>query len=404
MSETQSTRSNKKSLIVVGASAILTPMAISYATGLWVITALSVGFLFGFFLQKGDLCGAAGCSEVLVFKSWDKLFGIWVCIITCMAGFACLDLFGWITLNPRPLYWVNDIVGGLIFGTGSVLAGGCITGALYKSGTGNLNSLTAIIGMPIGLLPVWCGFFNPAYRWMTRFEIKAKNGGPFTLSSLTGISYQALTLTFLLLTLLAILLFRRRKKPGAFLKKTMSFPLAGSWKHWKSGLAIGILAVPAYLCAARSGYNYPHGTTGGLSSAIMLATQKNPPVIWTDDLVVTLKALKRNSDDPEHRSRPIVLWIILLWAGLIPGSWVSARLSGQARFRPKPRSQILTAFIGGILLGLGAGLADGCFYGNVVSGWALMSVGGIFFGFAMLLSNWVTTYFYLMGGRAWRTK
>ncbi|MEJ2244795.1 MAG: YeeE/YedE thiosulfate transporter family protein [Acidobacteriota bacterium] len=398
------TRINKKPLIVVSTSALLITIGISAATGLWVIMALPIGFLFGFFLQKGDLCGAAGCSEVLVFRSWDKLYGIWICIITCMAGVACLDFFGWITLNPRPLYWVNNIVGGLIFGAGSVLAGGCITGCLYKSGTGNLNSLAAIFGMPIGLLSVWCGFFNPAYTWMTDFEIKANNGGPFTLTSLTGISYRILTLIFLILTLLAVLFFARRKRPDASAKRALSFPLAGSWKHWKSGIAIGILAVPAYLCAARSGYNYPHGTTGGLSSAILLVSDKNPPVIWTNDLLVTLKTLKKISDEPGHRSRPIILWIILLWAGLIPGSWVSARFSGQAKFLPKPRSQILAAFAGGILLGLGAGLADGCFYGNVVSGWALMSVGGIFFGFSMLLSNWVTTYWYLMGGGIWRTK
>lgn len=401
----QSAQTNKKLLIVISTFALLISIGISAVAGLWVIMALPIGFLFGFFLQKGDLCGAAGCSEVLAFRSWDKLYGIWICIITCMAGFACLDLFGWITLNPRPLHWVNCIIGGLIFGAGSVLAGGCITGALYKSGTGNLNSLAAIFGMPIGLLSVWCGFLNPTYTWMSGFEIKAKNGGPFTLTSLTGISYQMVASILLILSFLAILLFFRRKRPDAPLKSTLSFPLTRSWKHWKSGIAIGILAVPAYLCAARSGYNYPHGTTGGLSSAILLATEKNPHVIWTDDLLVTIRALKRDSDEPAHRSRPIILWIILLWAGLIPGSWVSARLSGQAKFLPKPRSQILTAFAGGILLGLGAGLADGCFYGNVVSGWALMSVGGVVFGFAMLLSNWVTTYFYLMGGGGiWRTK
>jgi len=402
--EMQNTQINNKPQIIICASALVTSIGISVATGLWVIMALPIGFLFGFFLQKGDLCGAAGCSEVLVFRSWDKLYGIWICIITCMAGFACLDLFGWITLSPRPLYWVNNIVGGLIFGAGSVLAGGCITGALYKSGTGNLNSLAAILGMPIGLLSVWCGFFNPAYTWMTGFEIKAKNGGPLTLTSLTGLSYQLLTSIILILTFLAIFLFFRRKRPDASQARALSFPLTRSWKYWKSGIAIGILAVPAYLCAARSGYNYPHGTTGGLSSTILLVTDKNPPVIWTDDLSVTLKALARKSDEPTHRSRPIFLWIILLWAGLIPGSWVSARLSGQARFLPKPRSQIWIAFAGGILLGLGAGLADGCFYGNVVSGWALMSVGGVFFGFAMFLSNWVTTWFYLMGGSILRTK
>ena len=34
----------------------------------WVLAAIPIGFLFGFFLQKGDLCGSSAFSEVLVMK------------------------------------------------------------------------------------------------------------------------------------------------------------------------------------------------------------------------------------------------------------------------------------------------------------------------------------------------
>lgn len=36
--------------------------------------------------------------------------------------------------------------------------------------------------------------------------------------------------------------------------------------------------------------------------------------------------------------------------------------------------------------------------GNIMSGWALMSIGTVLFGVVVVLANWVTTYFYLMGG------
>ena len=42
---------------------------------LWVLTAIPIGFLFGFFLQKGDLCGASAFSEVLLLKDWKKDLG-----------------------------------------------------------------------------------------------------------------------------------------------------------------------------------------------------------------------------------------------------------------------------------------------------------------------------------------
>ena len=50
--------------------------------GAVVLTAIPIGFLFGFFLQKGDLCGASAFSEVLLMKDWRKIYGLWVCIVT----------------------------------------------------------------------------------------------------------------------------------------------------------------------------------------------------------------------------------------------------------------------------------------------------------------------------------
>jgi len=65
---------------------------------------------------------------------------------------------------------------------------------------------------------------------------------------------------------------------------------------------------------------------------------------------------------------------------------------------PRPPDQTVIAFLGGILLGTGAAIAGGCVVGNIMSGLALMSVGNIIFAVTVLLANWATTYFYLMGG------
>ena len=112
-------------IYVIASAAILCAATIAaVATRLWVLTAIPIGFLFGFFLQKGDLCGASAFSEVLLMKDWRKVWGLWVAIVTAMVGFAVLDLLGWITLNPKPLIWMNLLVGGAIFGAGTVLAGG----------------------------------------------------------------------------------------------------------------------------------------------------------------------------------------------------------------------------------------------------------------------------------------
>jgi hypothetical protein len=48
-------------------------------------------------------------------------------------------------------------------------------------------------------------------------------------------------------------------------------------------------------------------------------------------------------------------------------------------------------------VGSGAALATGCVVGNIMSGWALLSIGTFLFGIVTILANWATTYVYLMG-------
>jgi hypothetical protein len=52
---------------------------------------------------------------------------------------------------------------------------------------------------------------------------------------------------------------------------------------------------------------------------------------------------------------------------------------------------------GGFLVGAGAAIATGCVIGNILSGWALMSVGTVIFGVVTVLANWATTFLYLRG-------
>ena len=47
-----------------------------------------------------------------------------------MLGFTVMSQTGAITLNPKPLFWGANIVGGFIFGIGMVLAGGCASGMI----------------------------------------------------------------------------------------------------------------------------------------------------------------------------------------------------------------------------------------------------------------------------------
>ncbi len=379
---------------------IILTTVFAVGTGYWVLTALPIGFLFGFFLQRGDLCGSSAFSEVLMMKDKRKIIGLWVVIAVAMIGFALLDLLGWVQLNPKPLVYLNYLVGGLIFGVGMVLAGGCVSGCLYKAGTGNLNSMAGLVGIPIGVMMVEFGPLRTLQASLKSYVLKTADGGVVTLPKLVGIPYWFLATLTVVVTVFLMTRQRRgskmqSKNSEALAKRVLTRP----WKPWASGLAIGLLMVPAYLSSAASGRNYPLGVTHGVMQAELLLVDHNFQHIWT----ANPPPASSPAGSPASTASPgkrVSWWLVLLVSSLVLGSWVSGRMSGQAKLLPKPPDEVVVALIGGILVGAGAAFATGCVVGNIMSGWALMSVGGILFGVITLLANWATTYFYLMGGRS----
>jgi len=379
---------------------IILATAYAVGTGYWVLTALPIGFLFGFFLQKGDLCGSSAFSEVLMMKDKRKVLGLWVVIAVAMAGFAVLDLLGWVQLNPKPLVYLNYLVGGLVFGVGMVLAGGCVSGCLYKAGAGNLNSIAGLVGIPIGVMMVEFGPLRTFHASMKSYVLKTGEGGVVTVPKLIGVPYWLLAVLTLAVTVFFLTRQRAQSKPQSKTGEALPIRvLTRPWKPWVSGLAVGLLMVPAYLSSAASGRNYPLGVTHGVMQVELLLVDHGFQHIWTaNPPTASSPAVNPASTTPPGKK--VSWWLVLLVSSLVLGSWVSGRMSGQAKLLPKPPDEVVVALIGGILVGVGAAFATGCVVGNIMSGWALMSVGGILFGVVTLLANWVTTYFYLMGGRS----
>ncbi len=400
------------SILSIIVMAVITAAAVY--TQLWVITAIPIGFLFGFFLKKGELCGASAMSEIILLKDRSKIYGLWIAIVVSMVLFALFDLMGLIKLNPKPFIYLNYIVGGVLFGTGIVLAGGCVSGCLFKAGAGNINSMAGLVGIPLGIGLVEHGYLNGFSTYLKSYIVKSDNGGSVTLSSITGMPYWLLACIFIIITITAAVLYRKKasnkstviKDETGAVKRTVT----RSWRPWKAGIAIGVLAIFAYLSSASTGRNYPLGVSHGVLHAQMLLTENNLTFAYKKPEKKNVSLDKQKADitqtsskqkplpTAQNKGKKVNVWLMLLITSLVIGSWVSAKLSGKLEFKPRPPSQTVIAFIGGILLGTGAAIAGGCVIGNILSGLALMSVGNILFAVVVLLTNWAATYFYLMGG------
>lgn len=97
---------------------------------------------------------------------------------------------------------------------------------------------------------------------------------------------------------------------------------------------------------------------------------------------------------------PVIEWEWMLVAGVIIGSFFSAKLSGQFQFNWVPplwatvigngaTGRVIGAFIGGILMGLGARWAGGCTSGHGISGTMQLAV-----------SSWLAACCFFIGGIA----
>jgi hypothetical protein len=258
-------------------------------------------------------------------------------------------------------------------------------------------------------LLVWYGPLKNLNDYLLSFVIKSDAGKAVSLYSVTGLPYWALALIFAIPTLAYSLAYLKKNKKRNIGVGSRSFSniFTKPWKPWQAGIAIGILAAFGYLSSVSTGRNYPIGITHGVAHTYLLISDLNIEHNFgiqkrIQPAISPVKGAKlpaiSAAKPVEPQKKVIIWWAILIDLGLVTGAFISGKMSGQAMLLPKPPEQTIVAILGGLLIGIGAAIGTGCVIGNILSGWALMSVGMFIFGFTVLIFNWITTYLYLMGG------
>ena len=116
---------------------------------------LLIGFVFGAVVYRTNYCAMGSLSDIFNFNDYRR-FRAWVlAAATALIGATLLEAAGVVDL-ARSMYlaptlnWVGHIGGGLIFGIGMVLAGGCPSRNLARAGGGDLRALMTL--MVLGLV------------------------------------------------------------------------------------------------------------------------------------------------------------------------------------------------------------------------------------------------------------
>jgi len=241
------------------------------------------GLAFGFVLQRSRFCFVSAISNFALFRDGRLLKGLFAGLIVATTGFAVImyssvpdPSSGSIPVGAHvaPLGW-HLVIGGLIFGLGMMLAGGCIMGTLYRVGEGSLSALLALLGIILGLGVL---LLNWPWWWRTLVSSAPRIWLPTSLGWVGALS---LTLAALM-GIFWLITATESKRPTSSLPARMSLKaLGGGIKNWRSnifvaawplalgGILLGLLNVLEYRLVER-----PWGITGEVMrwSEIMLNT------------------------------------------------------------------------------------------------------------------------------------
>ena len=112
------------------------------------------GLLIGFVLQRSRFCIVRALREPFMTGESSAAVAVMGGIIVGLFGFIAMKF-----LSPTPTptmfifpnLWISGLIGGIIFGIGMTVAGGCVVGSLWRSGEGQVKLWFSVLGMFIAM-------------------------------------------------------------------------------------------------------------------------------------------------------------------------------------------------------------------------------------------------------------
>src|SRR5262249_27609256 len=123
------------------------------------VSALGTGLIFGYVIQRGGFCLTRALSNAVLMRDGAILRAYILALLVAMIGVQVLETLGLVDIPLRPLHWLSNILGGLLFGAGLILSGGCSGSTWYRAGqcatwawcgllSSALGAPTAAVGAP----------------------------------------------------------------------------------------------------------------------------------------------------------------------------------------------------------------------------------------------------------------
>jgi len=333
-----------------------------YGTTVTLISGAILGIIVGFAAQRSGFCGRRAFADRFTGRS--RAHGHAFLLAMCVALFLTqlLILTGYVdSTGIRQLAptvpFLGVTIGGLLFGSGMMLAGGCPNRLLIRTGQGQGAALTLLLVLVVAVMATRDGVLAPVRLWFgqTRLDLPAVSLGQW-LARDSGPAV-ALILSILLLGLWA-------RAARASLRENPGLMIAA--------LLIGVtVALSWYLSIA-------------FADAFDLPEPHALSYIAPTQELLRFVAMSEMGFALEFGTALVV--------GTLGGSLISALSNGSfGKQSPSHRVSART-LSGALLMGFGGVLAQGCTFGHGLAGFSILSLTSLWALVMISLGAWVGQY------------
>ena len=158
------------------------------------------------------------------------------------------------------------------------------------------------------------------------------------------------------------------------------------WNPYLAGLLLGLTLLATYLVAGQG-----LGASAFPKRVIAIAAHEAAPA-WTARNPA-LQGYVEEGKNPLHN------WLVIEVIGVLLGGFIGALSAGRLKRTIErgphisARGRLLFAFAGGIIMGVGAGIARGCASGQALSGGGSLATGSWAFMMLFFGGAYATAYF-----------
>jgi len=315
------------------------------------LSAILTGLAFGYVIQRGGFCFTRAISNVALMGDAGIMRAYVLALLVAVVGTHLLLAAGLVQIPVRPFRWLANVVGGLCFGIGMVLAGGCSGSTWYRIGEGAVGAWVILLGFAIGATTVSVGALAGMREWLQRPELRPSDAPP-TLASWLGLS------PWVVIAVLAVL-------AGWWLARGPREPEHGKWPWPLTGAVVGALIAAGWWTSSLGGR--PAGITFAVNTGQLLTY----PLVGYPNQVT---------------------WSMALLLGVPLGALAGALQTGDFRWKLPPGWSLVKIFGGGVLMGAAALVADGCNITQGLTNSATLSLGSLVAFASMGAGAWLTLW------------